>query len=322
MPAPFNSVAILGCTASGKTAMACALAHTLGGGIISLDSRQVYRELNIGCGKDLNLYTAYKPEIPFKLINIASVNTKVVLQDWMRMLRVAFDEMQDNKVNIWFCGGSHLYLDALRKPFTWSQIPEDKSRRQILQGLTLQELLHQLDAFPEWITASVDRHSIKRVVRALEIAPVLVANAAFYNTASPLPYKPLYIGLYWPREQLIQRIEARLDARLEMGMLQEVEQLMHVHQVPASRLIELGLEYRYCAEHIMGYYNFEALKQKLNIAIRQYAKRQMTWFRHMEREGVKIQWFDARTNTCYLQIEAYIRSANLDKTNVACGDQS
>lgn len=322
MPAPFNSVAILGCTASGKTAMACKLADALGGGIISLDSRQIYRELNIGCGKDLNLYSAYKPEIPYKLINIASVNTKVVLQDWMRMLRKTFDEMQHNKINVWFCGGSHLYLDALRKSFTWSQIPENKTRRQILQGLTLPELLQQLDAFPAWITTSVDRHSVKRIIRALEIAPVLAENAAIYKSASPLPYNPLYIGLYWPREQLIQRIEARLNERLEMGMLEEVEQLLHVHQVPYSRLIELGLEYRYCAEHIAGNYNFEALKQKLGIAIRQYAKRQMTWFRHMEREGVNIQWFDARSTTCNLEIAAYIRSANLDKTDLACEDQS
>lgn len=315
MPGSYNSVAILGCTASGKTALACALAHEFGGGIISLDSRQIYRELNIGCGKDLNLYTAYQPAIPYKLINIASVTTPLVLQDWMRMLRHDFDEMQKQKQNIWFCGGSHLYLDALRKSFTWSQIPEDKNRRKTLERLSMPELLKHLDTFPDWIKNSVDRHSTKRVLRALEIAPVLLANETYFKTPEPLPYKPYYIGLYWPRAMLIQRIEARLNERLKTGMLEEVETLLHSHQVSYKRLLELGLEYRFCAQHIMGYFNFEALKQKLGIAIRQYAKRQMTWFRHMEREGVKIHWFDASLSTCNTDLTVCIRRINLDNTD-------
>ncbi len=311
MSVPYNSVAIIGTTASGKTAMACALAHRFGGGIISLDARQMYKGFNLCSGKDLNLYTKDTVSIPYRLIDICNPEQKLPLQDWMQCLQNVFLDFKKEQLPVWFCGGSHLYLDALRKSFSWSAIPANMVFQKELQLLSTPELQEQIKNLPEWIRLKADLTSRKRLLRLLEIVPVLTAHPEQFRDELPPVYNPLYIGLYWPRAELIQRIEARLDERLNQGMIEEVENQLSRSLITYERLLELGLEYKFIAEYLRGRYTFYQLKERLGIAIRQYAKRQMTWFRHMERQGVLIHWFEGAQSGIEAKISELILNSKV-----------
>jgi tRNA dimethylallyltransferase len=284
-----NCVVILGPTASGKTALATRVAAQVNGEIISADSRQIYQQLNIGTGKDLHEYTVNGVRIPYHLIDHVPPERQYYLHEFVRDLRDVFlDITARGKLPI-VCGGTGLYLDALHKGFEWTQVPEDKAWHSLAQQRSKEELLAELNAFPTQFTAAVDRHSVKRIIRGIEIARYRQTHPL---EATPrLDYQPFYIGTAVSREVRHQKINRRLKERLDHGLIEETQQLL-AQGVSPERLDFLGLEYRYVLQHLQGKLSREALEEELGTAIRQFSRRQMTWFRKMEKEGRHIHWLD------------------------------
>ena len=288
-PNNYNSLVVLGPTASGKTRLACSLAAALDGEIISLDSRQVYKQLNLGTGKDLDEYTARGKRIPYHLIDIREPGQQFYLHDLIRELHIAFKGIGERHKLPVFCGGKGLYLDALSKDFSFTQVPEDHVFREQAKTMEKTELEKALAAFPEELVAHVDRSSKKRMLRGIEIARYRLQHKLMEQPAPQI--KPLYLGLRIEKEVLHQRIRRRLLERMEKGMIAEAEGLLKAG-LDHRRLQELGLEYKFLSWYLQGRLDREELVDKLFIAIRQYANRQMTWFRKMEREGLLIHWLN------------------------------
>ncbi|HQQ95349.1 MAG TPA: tRNA (adenosine(37)-N6)-dimethylallyltransferase MiaA [Bacteroidia bacterium] len=281
-----NCIVVLGPTASGKTRLACRLAFALNGEVISLDSRQVYKDLDIGSGKDLNEYEINGKSIPYHLINVAEAGTQFYLHDFMRELEKAFRLVLKRGHLPVLCGGTGLYLDALRKDFSFTAVPEDLHLRAGLEGQSKTELEEVLNTFPIEHTFHVDRKSKKRLIRGIEVAA--------YRRSHDLPswdpkslYKPYYIGL--KTENTLHRIRERLLKRMDAGLVEEAEQLLS-KGLSHDRLQQLGLEYKFLSLYLQNNINRQELLEQLEKAIHQYARRQMTWFRKMEKEGVKIHW--------------------------------
>ncbi len=289
--ASYNCIVVLGPTASGKTRFACRLAHALHGGIISADSRQVYRHLDIGTGKDLNEYRVEGKTIPYRMIDIAEPATQFYLHDFTQALRHSFDEFKANGLLPIVCGGTGLYLDALRTDFSLTRIPENPALRKQLEALSKPELTERLQQFPAALIAQVDLSSKKRLIRGIEIAEHTSLTGEL-PTPEPLPYRPYYIGIQTSLDERQKRITFRLQQRLEQGLIEETEQLL-AEGLGHDRLQQLGLEYKYCSLFLQGKLNREELFLALRQAIFQFAKRQMTWFRRMERQGVDIHWVTA-----------------------------
>jgi tRNA dimethylallyltransferase len=286
----YNCVAVIGPTASGKTRVACRLAHALDGEVISADSRQVYRGLDIGTGKDLSEYTVNGRIIPHHLIDIIDPQEQYYLHDFIRDLRAAFFEIRDRGHLPVVCGGTGLYLDALGKDHSLTQIGEDPLLRSSLAGLPKETLLERLDSYRSAVVARADRTSVKRIIRAIEIAAAMQHGHTV--TPEPLPYRPFYIGINTSLDSRRENISQRLKRRIDTGLVDETRALL-ARGISRERLDQLGLEYRYCAMFVEGQIPFGEFHHRLETAIFQFAKRQMTWFRKMEREGVKIHWFDA-----------------------------
>lgn len=284
---PFNLIVILGPTASGKTSLGVELAQAHNGEILSADSRQVYRGLDIGSGKDLDEYG----DTPYHLIDVVEPGTEYSVFHYQRDFFKAYDGIvKRDKLPI-MVGGTGLYLDAVTQNYQLTEVPINQPLRDELKTLSLEALQQKLLSIKPEQHNQTDLLVRPRLVRAIEIA--------LAEQTSPKPpqpnyptIQPLIFGVQWPRAELRQRITARLKARLEEGLIEEVTKL-HAQGVSYDTLEFYGLEYRLVAQHLKGELNHNDMFQKLNSQIHQFAKRQDTWFRKMERRGDVIHWLDA-----------------------------
>jgi tRNA dimethylallyltransferase len=286
---------VLGPTASGKTQLACQLAFHLNGEIISADSRQVYKDLNIGTGKDLDEYQVKGKHIPYHLIDICDVNTQFYLHDFIRRLKISFLEITDRGHLPIICGGTGLYLEALEKDHSLTQIPENDELRKKLNELSKEDLLATIQSGNVTLSGvgghAIDLSSKKRIIRGIEIVEYLKTN--------PLPqkekavYKPRYIGIKIDKEERNARIDDRLEHRLENGLIEEVEGLLK-KGISHERLQFLGLEYKFVSLYLLKKISHKELFLQLSTAIHQFAKRQMTWYRRMEKHGISIEWVELK----------------------------
>lgn len=281
----YNLVVIIGPTASGKTFLAARMANALGSPVISADSRQVYRELHIGCGKDLTVYKEAGYEGPVLGTDLCSVHDTFYLHQYRDYLYEKFRELNQKNIIPVLCGGTGLYLDCIRKSYDFTQVPVNASLRKKLENKTRTELLKVLKQYPTSWISHADVHSVKRIIRAIEVAEFRSQN--HIHKISIPEFKPFYIGIFPDKKTMEQNIRQRLRERWQNGLKEEVQQLLDAG-IPAEKLLRLGLEYKYVTLYCLGQMKEEEMLQQLEIRIRQYAKRQMTWFRKMEREGVVI----------------------------------
>lgn len=283
-------ITILGPTASGKTPFAAALARRIGGEIISADSRQVYRRMDIGTGKDLDDYG----EVPYHLIDIAEPGTKYNLFQYQHDFLKAYEDIRSRGVTPILSGGTGLYLEAVLKGYQLAPVPENKQLRASLEGKSLEELTQMLVKLKRKNGTNMhnktDVDSAQRAIRAIEIELFNGENPQ--EGAQIPPIDSLIIGVDIDREERRRKISRRLKQRLETGMVEEVKALLD-SGIPADDLIYYGLEYKFVTEYIIGKTTYEEMYRSLEIAIHQFAKRQMTWFRGMERRGFTIHWIDA-----------------------------
>jgi len=283
-------ITILGPTASGKTPFAAALARRIGGEIISADSRQVYRRMDIGTGKDLDDYG----EVPYHLIDIAEPGTKYNLFQYQHDFLKAYEDIRSRGVTPILCGGTGLYLEAVLKGYQLAPVPENKQLRASLEGKSLEELTQMLVELKRKNGTNMhnktDVDSAQRAIRAIEIEVFNGENPQ--EGAQIPPIDSLIIGVDIDREERRRKISRRLKQRLETGMVEEVKALLD-SGIPADDLIYYGLEYKFVTEYLIGKTTYEEMYRSLEIAIHQFAKRQMTWFRGMERRGFTIHWIDA-----------------------------
>ena len=299
-------ICVLGPTASGKTRYAVRLARQIndllqerkghdestGGEIISADSRQVYRGMDIGTGKDLDEYE----EIPYHLMDIVNAGEKYNIFEYQRDFEKAYKDIRERGGIPILCGGSGLYIEAATCGYSLPEVPPDPELRAELEKKSDEELISQLASLKP-LHNSTDYDTRKRLIRALEIA-IYEAGHPVQRTAY-LPKNTYYIGTLVTREERNARIDRRLDARLEEGMTEEIKGLMDgthpalapEHKpVPAEDLIYYGLEYKFVTLYLTGELTFDEMRTQLATAIHQFAKRQMTWFRGMERKGIRIHW--------------------------------
>ena len=284
-------ITILGPTASGKTGFAVALARAIGAEIISADSRQVYCRMDLGTGKDMEEYG----EIPVHLVDIAEPGTKYNLFRYQHDFLEAYHAIRTRGHRVILCGGTGLYLESIVRGYQISEVPRNDALRQELEGRSLEELtamLAQLKA--QSGTAmhnTTDVDTAKRAIRAIEIETYNLQQDPLGHRNFPV-FSSLNLGLDIPRDLRRERITARLKARLDAGMLDEIRSLL-AEGIPAEDLIYYGLEYKYLTLHVIGQLTYDEMFTQLETAIHQFAKRQMTWFRGMERRGTPIAWIDA-----------------------------
>jgi len=287
----FNILVICGPTASGKTSLAVTLALKYNGEIISGDSRQVFRGMDIGTGKDLQEYRTPQGEVTNHLIDIADPMDDYNLYRYITDFRNSYNSIiAIGKLPI-LAGGSGLYIEAVLKDYDLYPAPEDPVLRDSLNNKAKDELLEILKTESDDILQRTDISSARRIVRGIEIARYLKNNPAGINRNSGIEMIPLIIGVTFPRELLLKRIDTRLDERLKSGMLDEVKMLLKSGVTP-ERLIKLGLEYRYCTMYLKDEISYSEMIEKLKIEIHKFSKRQMTWLRGMERRGLKIHWIE------------------------------
>ena len=283
-------ITILGPTASGKTPVAAHLASKIGGEIISADSRQVYRRMDIGTGKDLADYG----EVPYHLIDICEPGTKYNLFQYQQDFFDAYQDIQSRGAVPVLCGGTGLYIEAVLKGYKLSPVPQNQELRDSLEGKSLVELTAMLAELKQRTGSNMhnttDVDSCQRAIRAIEIET--------YNLENPVPRRELppvdslIIGIDIDRELRREKITRRLKARLDEGMVDEVRELLDEGIAPED-LSYYGLEYKFLTEYITGQLTYDEMFMRLEIAIHQFAKRQMTWFRGRERRGFTIHWIDA-----------------------------
>lgn len=279
----YDTIVILGPTASGKTRLGVGIARALGGEIISADSRQVYRGMDIGTGKDLDEYGA----IPYHLIDILDPGEEFNVFRFQRNCFSAMADIRDRGLLPVIVGGTGLYLDALLRGYRMAAVPPDPKRRASLEALSMEELASRLLSLNPRLHNTTDLLDRERLIRAIEIAD----HSRTHEPETFPEIRPVVFGVRWERSLLRERITARLKARLASGMVEEVERL-HREGVPYETLEFYGLEYRFVARFLRGELNRNDLFQKLNSAIHDFAKRQETWFRRMERQGVEIHWLE------------------------------
>ena len=295
-------ITILGPTASGKTPLAAALAAEIGGEIISADSRQVYRRMDIGTGKDLADYTVSKYNVPYHLIDIREPGTKYNLFEYQQDFFDAYEDIRRRGAVPILCGGTGLYIEAVLKGYHLSPVPQNQPLRDSLEGKSLAELTQMLKELKTKTGSNMhnttDVDSCQRAIRAIEIETFILEEGGrrkeegeYLRTSIP-PVDSLIIGVNIDRELRREKITRRLKARLEEGMVDEVKALLD-EGIPADDLIYYGLEYKFVTEYLIGQTTYDEMFTRLEIAIHQFAKRQMTWFRGMERRGFKIHWIDA-----------------------------
>lgn len=285
----YDLIAILGPTASGKTPFAAALADTLDTEIISADSRQIYRGMDLGTGKDLIDYTVNGRQIPYHLIDIADPGYKYNVFEYQRDFLTAYETIkQKGKLPV-LCGGTGMYLEAVLKGYRLLPVPENAELRTRLADKSLEELTEMLKQYKS-LHNTTDVDTAKRAIRAIEIEEYY-AHTPVDERAFP-KLNSLIIGVDIDRELRREKISRRLRQRLDEGMVDEVRRLIE-QGIQPDDLIYYGLEYKYLTLYVIGKLTYEEMYKELEIAIHQFAKRQMTWFRGMERRGFTIHWMDA-----------------------------
>lgn len=288
-------ITILGPTASGKTDLAAHLAVRTGAEIISADSRQVYRDMDIGTGKDLGDYTVDGRSVPYHLIDICEPGTKYNLFRYQQDFLNCYEDIRNRGVPPILCGGTGLYIEAVLKGYSLSPVPQNPELRRSLENRSLGELTQILTGLKERnhsvMHNRTDVDSCQRAIRAIEIET--------HNLSAPTedrhcpPIDSFIIGVDIDRDERRKKITERLKVRLEAGMVEEIDRLLK-RGIPAEDLIYYGLEYRFVTEYLVGRLSYEEMFGQLETAIHQFAKRQMTWFRGMERRGFTIHWVNAR----------------------------
>ncbi len=283
----YDALCILGPTASGKTHTAVIIAQKICGEILSADSRQVYRGMDIGTGKDLNEYG----NIPVHLIDIKNAGEKYNIFEYQKDFSKAYQMIKGKGKFPIICGGSGLYIEAATKAYELKEVEPNYALREELEKLTMEELIEKLKklklAKGSQPHNNSDFDSKKRIIRAIEIE--LSNNNNLPDKTLSLPQKTYFIGIDVDRDLRNSRIDARLDARLKEGLIEEVKTLISKGIAPDD-LIYYGLEYKYITLYIIGQLSYDQMYSQLKTAIHQFAKRQMTWFRGMERKGCKIEW--------------------------------
>lgn len=287
----YDLITIIGPTASGKTGFACQLAYTLDTEIISGDSRQVYRQMDIGTGKDLADYAVAGRPIPYHLIDICDAGYKYNIYEYQHDFQRVYTDISDRGKLPILCGGSGLYIESALKGYNLVNVPENKELRERYKSYTLRQLEDILASY-KLLHNKTDIDTAQRAIRAIEIEEYKKSNPLEQNEFSAL--NSLIIGIDINRDIRRERISKRLKDRLKEGMIEEIKGILDQGVTPDD-LIYYGLEYKFITLYILGQLSYEEMFAQLEIAIHQFAKRQMTWFRGMERRGLKIHWIDGET---------------------------
>jgi len=285
-----NLVVILGPTASGKTEIVARLAWDLHGEIISADSRQVYRGMDIGTGKDLNQYIINSKKIPYHLIDIIDPQSEFNLFEFQKKFYQIFIQICNNGNLPILVGGTGLYLQAVLSGYKMPEATPELELRKDLDQKSIEELKEIFFAFKTQLHNKTDLEDKQRLIRAIEIERARNIQSSEQEERPEID--AAVFGISWERSVLRQRITSRLEERLQHGMIEEVLRL-NAEGLSWSRLNSFGLEYRYISQYLQNLISFDEMKNKLNIAIHQFAKRQETWFRRMERKGITIKWIQA-----------------------------
>ena len=304
----YDLITILGPTASGKTPLATALADRLGTEIISGDSRQVYRRMDLGTGKDLADYTIEGRSVPYHLIDVVEPGYKYNVFEYQRDFLKAYESIVDKGKLPILCGGTGMYLESVLKGYRLLPVPENSELRASLEGKSLQELTLILEGYKK-LHNSTDVDTAKRAIRAIEIEEYYKQQPPEYREFPAL--KSLIVGVDIDRELRREKITRRLKQRLDEGMVEEVRGLL-AEGISAESLIYYGLEYKFLTQYAIGELTYEEMFHQLETAIHQFAKRQMTWFRGMERRGFVIHWLDA-TLPMEEKVERIINLINTNK---------
>jgi len=290
-----NLLIVLGATAVGKTKLAVQLAKDFNGEVISADSRQVFKGMDIGTGKDLSEYDVDGISIPYHLIDIKQAGERYQVNAFKEDFYSAFQDIKRKRKLPILCGGTGMYIHSLLQNHTLTAISVNEILRETLLPLSKEQLRKILDGFPLALRKQADYSSSKRLIRAIEIAQFLTDNEDFTIKEKP-DLKPLVIGLYNDVEARRHKIIARLAQRLSNGLIEEVQDLL-LKGVSAEMLVFYGLEYKFVVAYLNNEITLDTLKERLGTAICQFAKRQMTFFRKMEKDGVQINWIEAADNS-------------------------
>lgn len=299
-------IVILGPTASGKTHLATHLAHKIQGEIISADSRQVYRGMNIGTGKDLEEYIIDNQAIPYHLIDILDAGEQYHIHQFQQDFRHTFDNISSRNKPAILCGGSGMYLEAVLKGYELTSIPINEKLREKLIEKTYEELLCYTETLVRIEEFNPDLSTKKRLIRAIEIGQFLSQNPD-YIISKPVIPKSIIFGLNPATEVRRISITNRLHQRLQNGLIEEVKTLID-NGINSDKLVFYGLEYKFVTQYLRGELNYELMVERLNVAIHQFAKRQMTYFRKMERNNLKINWLDSKIPLNNLIEEIYVKT--------------
>ncbi len=290
-------ITILGPTACGKTAVAVSLARTIGAEVISADSRQVYRRMDIGTGKDIREYGQSNEGdkfVPYHLIDIAEPGTRYNLYKYQQDFLRAYSDITSRGIQPIMCGGSGLYLEAILRGYALPSVPENPELRQQLSAKSLKELIPILEDLKarngSKLHNKTDVDTAQRAIRAIEIEQYIQKEGS--QVVSMPKFDSVVIGLEIDRDNRRKMITSRLKSRLSEGMIDEVKRLLD-EGITSDNLIYYGLEYKYVTQYVIGAITYDEMFSQLEIAIHQFAKRQMTWFRGMERRGIKIHWINA-----------------------------
>jgi tRNA dimethylallyltransferase len=280
-----NLIVILGPTASGKTHLAAKLAYDLHGEIISADSRQVYKNMDIGTGKDLNQYIINGWRIPYYLIDIVAPENEFNLFEFQNRFYKIFSELIEKKILPVLVGGTGLYLESVLTGYNMPYAPMNQELRKDLNRKSKDELQKMLLALKPQLHNKTDLEDSERLIRAIEIERARSTK----DQTQKLDINAMVFGIRWERSTLRQRITVRLKERLDQGMIEEVMKL-HTAGLTWTKLESFGLEYRFISQYLQRKITFDEMTNKLNTAIHQFAKRQETWFRRMEKKGIVINW--------------------------------
>lgn len=290
-----NNIVILGPTATGKTKLAAIVASGINGEVISADSRQIYRGMNLGTGKDLIDYQVDGEIIKSHLIDIAEAGSQYNIYNYLHDFAIAANEIQANQKTIVVCGGSGMYLEAALGLYHFAEAPVDEQFRREAEHLTDEELFHMLAAIRP-LHNTTDTEDRNRLIRAIEVARADLSVHHSNGKSNPNPVSlenSLIFGIELSREEIRRKITERLELRLKEGMLNEVISLLNKGIKPED-LMYYGLEYKYLTLHLTGKLSYEEMFSRLNTAIHQFAKRQMTWFRRMEKKSIPIHWLNGK----------------------------
>jgi tRNA dimethylallyltransferase len=281
-------ITVLGHTAGGKTALAAHIAHELGGEVISADSRQVYRGMTIGTGKDYADYEVEGAHVPFHLVDIVDAGEEYNVFAFQQDFYSVFKELKGKDRLPVLCGGTGLYIESVLRQYDMIQVPVDEERRSALELMEIEELIGLLRSYGP-LHNSTDTENRKRAIRAIEIAEY--EQSAGKRDANIPPIDSVIVGIRYERSIRRQRITQRLKERLEQGMIEEARALLE-SGVSHEKLEYYGLEYKFLSQYLKGTLTYEEMFNGLNTAIHRFAKRQMTWFRGMERRGTVIHWLE------------------------------